>query len=87
MLRRLEDGPARITDLAAPFPISFAAASKHVKVLESAGLISRRVEGRAHMVRIEPARIRDAKEWLSERERFWTAQFDALEALIDNDEV
>lgn len=87
MLRRLGDGECKITDLAAPFPISFAAASKHVKVLEGAGLLSRRVSGRAHLCRIAPERLRDAKDWLAERTQFWTAQFDALEALIDDGEI
>jgi DNA-binding transcriptional ArsR family regulator len=87
MLRRLSEGPAKIGDLAAPFPMSFAAASKHVKVLEEAGLIARQIEGRAHICRIAPARLRDAEAWLTYYERFWTVQFDALEALIDNGEI
>lgn len=87
MLRQLADGERKISDLAAPFAMSFTAASKHVKVLETAGLISRRTSGRAHICRIEPARIRDAAGWLDFYERFWTQQFDALEALIDNGEA
>lgn len=87
MLRRLGAGELKITDLAAPFPISFAAASKHVKVLEGAGLVSRRIEGRAHLCRIAPGPLQDAKDWLAERTAFWTAQFDALEALIDDGEI
>lgn len=87
MLRRLSAGECKIGDLAAPFPISFAAASKHVKVLEDAGLLSRRVAGRAHICRIEPQRLRDAVGWLTFYEQFWSAQFDALEALIEDGEV
>lgn len=87
MLRRLSEGPCKISELAAPFPMSFAAASKHVKVLEDAGLLVRQVEGRAHICRIAPAPLREADAWLTHYERFWTAKFDALEALIDNDEI
>jgi DNA-binding transcriptional ArsR family regulator len=87
MLRRLATGPAKIGDLAEPFPISLAAVSKHVKVLEEAGLISKQAEGRAHICRIEPNALRDAGEWLDFYERFWTEQFDTLEALIDNGEI
>jgi hypothetical protein len=58
-----------------------------VKVLEDAGLLARQVEGRAHICRIAPGRLRDAEAWFTHYERFWTAQFDALEALIDNGEI
>jgi DNA-binding transcriptional ArsR family regulator len=87
MLRRLAGGPCKIGDLAAPFPMSFAAASKHVKVLEAAGLLTRTVEGRAHICRLEARALREAESWLEFYERFWTGQFDRLEALIDNGEI
>lgn len=87
MLRALAEGERKVSDLAAPYPISLTAASKHVKVLEDAGLITRRVSGRSHLCRIAPKRLRDANEWLAFYEHFWSAQFDALEALIDNGEA
>lgn len=82
MLRALAGGERRIGDLAAPFDMSFAAVSKHVRVLEGAGLVKRRVEGRAHVCRIEPAPLAQAVEWLRFYEAFWTARLDALDALF-----
>lgn len=87
MLRRLADGERNIGDLAAPFAMSFAAASKHVKVLESAGLVRRRIEGRSHLCRIEPAPLAAADKWLRFYERFWTAKLDVLEALIKDEDA
>ena len=78
MLRSLAAGERNIGELAAPFRMSFAAASKHVRVLESAGLVRRRVQGRAHICRIEPAPLAAAEEWLRYYERFWTKRLDAL---------
>ena len=87
MLRRLTAGEQKIGDLAAPFAMSFAAASKHVKVLESAGLIRRRIEGRTHLCALEPGPLRDAESWMRFFERYWSERFDTLEALIDNGEI
>ncbi len=82
MLRSLAAGERNIGELAAPFRMSFAAASKHVRVLESAGLVRRRVQGRSHICRIEPAPLAAAEEWLRYYERFWTKRLDALDALL-----
>jgi DNA-binding transcriptional ArsR family regulator len=82
MLRSLASGERNIGELASPFRMSFAAASKHVKVLESAGLVRRRVQGRSHICRIEPAPLAAADRWLREYERFWTERLDALDALL-----
>jgi DNA-binding transcriptional ArsR family regulator len=84
MLRRLAAGQRNIRDLAAPFDMSFAAASKHVRVLERAGLVRRRIEGRSHVCRIEPKPLAAASEWLRFYETFWTERFDALEALLES---
>ena len=62
--------------------MSFAAASKHVRVFEAAGLVRRRVEGRSHVCRIEPAPLAAANEWLRFYERLWTEQLDALDGLL-----
>jgi DNA-binding transcriptional ArsR family regulator len=82
MLRSLAAGEHNIGELAAPHRMSFAAASKHVKVLEKAGLVRRRVEGRAHVCRIEPALLAAADEWLRFYQRFWTERLDVLAGLL-----
>src|SRR6185295_13253852 len=82
MLRSLASGPQNIGELAAPFSMSFAAASKHIRVLESAGLVSRSVEGRSHLCRIEPSALAPAHEWLGVFERFWDERLDALDAVL-----
>ena len=82
MLRTLAAGERNIGELAAPFRMSFAAASKHVRVLESAGLIRRRVQGRSHICRIEPGPLAAADEWLRYYEQFWTNRLDALDSLL-----
>ena len=84
MLAQLATGERNIGELAAPFAMSFAAASKHVKVLEGAGLIRRRVEGRSHICRIEPAPLAAADAWLRFYERFWSSSLDVLEDLLRN---
>jgi DNA-binding transcriptional ArsR family regulator len=82
MLRRLADGEHTVGELAAPHPISLAAASKHVRVLERAGLVRRTVHGRRHVCRLDPAPLAAATEHLRFYERFWTARLDALEAFV-----
>ena len=82
MLRTLTSGERNISELAAPFAMSFVAASKHVRVLEAAGLVSRRIAGRSHLLRIEPAPLAAADEWLRFYERYWTEWFDALDTLL-----
>lgn len=82
MLRSLASGERNIGELAAPFSMSFAAASKHVKVLEGAGLVRRRVQGRRHICRIEPAPLAAADEWLRFYARFWSERLAALDAVL-----
>jgi DNA-binding transcriptional ArsR family regulator len=82
MLRTLAAGERNIGELAAPCKMSFAAASKHVRVLERAGLVRRRVEGRRHVCRIEPSPLAAAEKWLRYYEHFWSKRLDALEALL-----
>ncbi|MGD0434860.1 MAG: metalloregulator ArsR/SmtB family transcription factor [Bryobacteraceae bacterium] len=83
MLRELASGERNISELAAPFKMSFAAASKHVRVLEDARLVRRRIQGRTHVCRIDPARLAAADQWLRYYERFWTLKLDALDALLN----
>jgi DNA-binding transcriptional ArsR family regulator len=82
MLRELASGERTVSQLAKPFTISLAAASKHIKVLESAGLIRREVRGRAHLCRLDPGPLESAHEWLSFYERFWTSRLDILDRLL-----
>jgi DNA-binding transcriptional ArsR family regulator len=82
MLASLAEGERNIGELAAPFRMSFAAASKHVKVLEGAGLLRRRVAGRTHLCRIEAGPLKAADAWIRRYERFWTERLDALAALL-----
>ena len=82
MLRDLAGGERTVSQLAQPFAISLAAASKHIKVLENAGLIRREVRGRTHLCRLDPGPLASAHEWLSFYERFWTSRLDVLEQLL-----
>ncbi len=78
ILDALARGPARITDLARPFPVSLNAISKHVKILERAGLVARDVVGREHYCRLETERLREAAAWLERHKAFWESRLDAL---------
>ena len=82
MLWRLASGERSVGELAEPFAMSFAAASKHVKVLEGAGLLKRTIVGRTHRCRIEAAPLADADRWIAHYQHFWTNRFDALEAAL-----
>jgi DNA-binding transcriptional ArsR family regulator len=87
MLRELAGGEQTVGQLAQPFDISLAAASKHIKVLESAGLIRREVRGRAHFCRLDPGPLASAHEWLSFYERFWTSRLDLLDRLLREEDA
>ena len=82
MLRRLAAGERNLSELAAPFQMSFPAASKHVRVLERARLVRRRVVGRTHVCRINPAPLKDVAAWAEGFRRFWDAKFDALDTYL-----
>jgi DNA-binding transcriptional ArsR family regulator len=86
MLRTLTAGERPVGELAAPFRMSFAAASKHVKVLEGAGLVGRRIEGRRHLCRIQPAPLAAADEWLRFYHHLWTEQLDRLDSLLQGED-
>lgn len=85
MLRSLASGERTVGQLAEPFAISFQAASKHIKVLEHAGLIRREVRGRTHLCRLAPGPLATAHQWLSFYEHFWTEHLDLLERLLRQD--
>lgn len=85
MLRELAGGERTVSQLAEPHEMSLAAASKHIKVLEGAGLIRREIQGRTHLCRLEPAPLATAHQWLAFYERFWTNRLDILERLLRED--
>ena len=87
MLRDLASGERTVSELAGPFAMSLAAASKHIKVLEGAGLIRREVKGRTHVCRLDPAPLASAHEWLGFYERFWNSRLDLLEQLLRDEDV
>ena len=82
ILAVLAGGELNVGSLASRFPISFNGVSKHVKVLERAGLVRRRVRGREHWLRLRPAPLQEATHWLEHYREFWDARLDALEALL-----
>jgi DNA-binding transcriptional ArsR family regulator len=79
ILARLADGEATVTELAAPFPISMPAVSRHLKVLQRAGLISRSRAGQHLSSTLRPAPFQEAAEWMERYRQFWDASFDRLE--------
>jgi DNA-binding transcriptional ArsR family regulator len=82
ILDRLAHGPARVTDTAAPFEMSLAAISKHVRVLERAGLVRRVRRGREHTLTLDARPLRQVVRWTSRYERFWNERLDRLEAFF-----
>jgi DNA-binding transcriptional ArsR family regulator len=85
MLRLLADGEHTVGELAEPFHMSLAAASKHIKALESAGLIQREVQGRIHRCRLNAGPLASAQDWLTFYERFWHERLELLEGLLRSD--
>jgi DNA-binding transcriptional ArsR family regulator len=82
MVGRLADGERTVTELAEPLTMSLAAASKHIKVLERAGLVHRTVDGRRHVCRLNPSPLASATAWLRFYERHWDERLDALSDLL-----
>lgn len=85
LLRRLATGPRTVGELAAPLPISLVAVSKHLTVLERAGLVSRTRQGRHRLCRLRPTPLREASQWLAAYREFWTDRLDALEHYLTED--
>ena len=82
IVHRLALGDARVTELAAPFSMSLNAVSKHIRVLERAGLVRRRVVGREHILSFNPAPLDDAAAWIAAQQAMWQQRFDVLEAVL-----
>ena len=87
MLRELASGERTVSQLAEPFAMSLAAASKHIKALENAGLIHREVCGRTHLCRLAPGPLASAHQWLSFYERFWADRLEVLERLLRTEDA
>jgi DNA-binding transcriptional ArsR family regulator len=79
ILTRLSRGEARVTELAAPFPISLNAVSKHIRMLEGARLVRRRRSGRDHFLSLNRRPLDDAARWIETQRTLWTARLDALD--------
>jgi DNA-binding transcriptional ArsR family regulator len=87
MLRELASRERTVSQLAEPFAMSLAAASKHIKSLENAGLIRREVHGRTHLCRLNPGPLASAHQWLSFYKRFWTDRLEVLERLLRTEDT
>lgn len=83
IVRQLSGGELNLSELAAPLRMTFPAATKHVRVLERADLVRRRVSGRQHLCRLRAEPLRDAMQWTGQFRRNWEARFEALDALLD----
>ncbi|HZW10428.1 MAG TPA: metalloregulator ArsR/SmtB family transcription factor [Phycisphaerales bacterium] len=83
IIRQLAAGERNLSELAAPLKMTFPAASKHVRVLETAKLVRRRVDGRQHLCRLHAGPLRDAATWTEQFRRNWEARFEALDALLE----
>jgi DNA-binding transcriptional ArsR family regulator len=86
MVERLVQGPASVSELAKPLPMSLPAVMLHLKVLEDSGLVTSRKEGRVRTCRIQPQMLSQAEQWVSERRRMWERNLDRLGQFLDEDE-
>lgn len=84
ILSRLTEGPTTIGELAQPFDMSPPAISKHMKILEKAGLIERRIQGRQHHCSLSTGALKSAEDWINFHRKFWESRLDALDELLKN---
>jgi DNA-binding transcriptional ArsR family regulator len=82
ILLRLRDREATVSELAEPLAMSLPAVSKHLRVLEEAGLLERRIEGRSHFLKVNTEPLNQAVEWIEHHRKFWESSFDRLEKLL-----
>ena len=82
ILKRLATGEARVTEVAAPHDISLNSVSKHIRILERAGLVRRRVVGRDHFLSLDPKPFDQLSEWMARTREFWSSRLDGLEAAL-----
>ena len=83
LLSRLSDGEATVGELAGPLHMSLPAVSKHLRVLEEAGLLKRRIEGRSHFISANPKPLKQAVDWIERHRQFWEGSLDRLAALVE----
>jgi DNA-binding transcriptional ArsR family regulator len=86
LLARLAVGPAMVTELAKPFEMSLPAVSRHIRVLEAAGLIARSVDGRVHQCKLAAGPLKSVEAWLSHYRRFWEGRLQALARFVETEE-
>lgn len=86
ILRQVAEGERTVTDIAKPHELTFAAVSKHLKVLEAARLIDRRKDGSFQMIRLNPQALKNANEWLRHYRQFWETRLSSLKDLLENGE-
>ena len=84
IIRQLSAGERNLSELAAPLKMTFPAATKHVRVLEHAKLVRRRVDGRQHFCRLEAAPLKEATQWTASFRKHWEARFEALDSLLED---
>lgn len=82
MVDRLSRGPASVSDLARPMPMTLSAVVQHLKILEEAGLVKSEKVGRVRTCALEIGAMADIERWIAERKRFWEQQYDQLEAYL-----
>lgn len=86
ILKRLARGDATVTQLAAPFPISLNAVSKHIRILERARLVARRRIGREHVLSFDPSPLNEVAAWVEAQRAFWTARLEALDHMLESED-
>jgi DNA-binding transcriptional ArsR family regulator len=82
ILKQLALGEARVTEVAAPFDISLNSVSKHIRLLERAGLVRRRIAGRDHFLALDPGPFDELTQWMQRTREFWNSRLDVLEAAL-----
>ena len=83
MVRQLSHGERNLSELAEPLKMTFPAATKHVRVLEGAKLVRRRIVGRQHLCRLQPEPLKEAMRWTESFREYWETRFQALDSLLD----
>jgi DNA-binding transcriptional ArsR family regulator len=86
ILARLAAGDARVTELAKPFPISLNSVSKHIRMLERANLVRRRIEGREHILTLTPGPLDEVQDWVAAQKKLWAWRLGQLEEVLNHDQ-
>lgn len=87
MVERLGAGPASVSELGKPFPVSLSAIGQHLRVLETSGLVVTRKTGRVRTVELAPAVLKTAEDWFASHRKQWERRFDQLGALLEADDI